>query len=1238
MDLSASKKRSTLAIGGLLALTLCTGRIQAAGNVLQTYNTASPAVAITSVSVSCNTQTGTGAIQTFIVKALTAPATGHTITVTFTPPGGGLVVVAPSPAVITSTNTPLTYTVNTAPGCVANATNVKTIQFQAQVDAGSAAADVSLTVNDTVTVATASGLNAAPVTISCARSAGPTFVPGPAQNVSVTTGATGGIPFTVAAGYSAWLTLSSTSGGTAGVTPVIFTAVATSGCSALALGTYTTTVHLVATGGGPDALVTVTLLVVPPSPLTVTPVPAAPGVSLSYVKGSGTQGTANVSVTSSVAGAFFTVNTASMPIWLTVNTTSGTATAPLALSTTSVADSLAPGTYTATVYFKVSGYGDLGVPITLLVTNKAPKLTVSSLTLPISWTLGSAPPTASITAYSSDTPIQYSITTGGTLAPIVASKSGLAYSFGSQIPVTFNPSLFATAQPGNVLTGTVTFNWGSPISTTVVTISITVVSPGATLTSISPATLPTGLPGQSFQISITGSGFVAGSDPNLRTRVGLLSGGAIVPDTNFSVFVQNPSNLVLTITIPNPADPNLPFAPGGVNGVVGGPVYIGLVNGLSTTPNGPAMFTIGAGPIIQGVTSASSFVEVTAPTLPTIAPYDMISIFGSNFCSAGVSTTNCGSSTLLSNAPDALTARFGTTLSNDPAGNTQRVISVSFYQHGTTTLIANAPLLFATNSQINAIVPAGVSGYVGSNAVDLVVNFGYGSGATLLSSSPFAVNIANTDPGIFTVGSDGQGAGAALNLAYNLIGSTNPAGMRTGAHTANDSDTIQLYVTGLGVPGSSADNTTTGGGAVPTDCIGTTSGTGNFMSTLQAATSVSPALTSIDGAVLQSSLLKTGRIVPCLTTNPVVKIGGVSGTVTYAGFVPDTVAGLYQINVKLPASTGVTLYPNYPLTTNPITTVTQPVQLPVHVTLGGNTSQNNVNIWVAPRLLMVGPAVDGNGQVDATVGTVYSGGGVTAYEGNGTYVYSISSGVLPSGLTLNTSTGAITGTPNAGTGGIYPVTISATDTATIPVTGTYPLTFNVAGALIMTMTGSSPFNSPAFGTVAPYTDTTITATGGTVPYTYAITTPSPVPAGMAISTTGVVTTSATTPAGVYNGIVVTATDSSSTPLTGTATFRINVPLQLTTVISPTPQTNGSGLVLYQVNAAGNTGAVTYTLQDVGASGATALHITGSTGAVDTGSAAAGTYTFTVTATDSGMAPGATAVATGITGTITVVVQ
>ncbi len=1205
MDLSVLKIHGARAFVALLALTVGAGAIQA--NLL---------TATTPVAVTCNTATGPGTVANIVVKPSPALTGSNTIVVSFAAPGAGLVVTAPALQTLSTTNQSagITYTVNTAAGCVGASTGATVFHFTA-----GGTTDFAVTVNDTVT-ATTSALVAAAVNISCTLNAG-TYTPGPAQTVSVTSAATGGTPFTVDTTLSndpAWLTLSPTTpAGTASATPVAFTVAAAAGCGTFLSGsTHTVSLHLL-NAPAPDKLILVTLQVVPPSPLTVTPVPAAPSISMSYTKASGVAAYSNVNVTSSVGGAFFTVNTATLPIWLTVDSISGTATKALRFSTTNVADSLAPGTYTATVYLKVSGYADLPVAITLLVTNKAPKLSVNSTSLPISWVIGTAPPTPTITVLSSDSPIQYSITTGGTLAPIVsaAQTSGLAYSFGTQVGVTFNPLIFASAQPGTVLTGTVTFTWGNPASTTVVTISLTVVSPGATLTGLTPASLPTAVSGTTFSVVLSGTGFVGGTDPTLKTKVGIVAGGVIVADTNLSVNVINPSNIILTVVVPVTADANLPFSPTGT----GGSVYLGLCNGTCTIPTGTATLTIGAGPLIQGVTSASSFVEVSAPTIPTVAPYDMLSIFGSNFCSSA--GTGCSSTQILSGGPDALTLRYPTTLSPDAPGATQRVLTVSFLVHGTSTLIATAPLLFGTNGQINVIVPGAVSGYVGSATVDIVVSFGYGTGATLLKSSAFPINVAATDPGVFTVGSDGQGSGAALNTAWSLITSTNPAGMRS---TGTDSDTIQLYVTGLGVPNSTADNTSTGTGTPITDCIAATSGAGNYMATLQSATAVSPSLTSIDGAVIQSALLNTGRLPPCLSTLPTVTVGGVAGTVAYAGFVADTVAGLYQINVQLPATTGSTLYPYYPSTSSPITTLTAPVQLPVQVTVGGQTSQGNVTVWVAPRLKVTGPT---GGALSATVGIPWTGT-VTATEGTPSYRYAVTSGVLPAGLVLIASTGVISGTPAANTAGTYAITVTASDSANIPVTGSYSFVITVAGGLYITTTGTSPYTTTVFGS-ASGTLTTVTATGGTFPYSYAITAPVTAPVGMTVSSSGgVVATSALTPAGKYNGVVVTATDVSSTPLTGSATFEIDVALNVTKG-SITTQTHGSGLTLVTVTATGGSGTIVYTLDPASVTAGLTVDASGN---VKTGTAVAGTYSVTVTATDSvTMAPGATGFGVGSIG-------
>jgi uncharacterized protein (TIGR03437 family) len=1245
MDLSVLKRRSVQSLGGLLALTACAGSMQAANNLLA-YTV--------SGAVTCNTATGPGSAQTILVKAApTLASTSNVITVTFTPPtAAGLVVTAPSAVVLNSANQAagITFTVNAVPGCVnvGAGTVANSVQFRS-VQAGTVvtlANDNVATVSTTLTTAAASGLVAAGVTVTCARdpnAGSPLYYPGPPQTVSVTSAATGGIPFTVDASSIAWLTAGTPSGASAGVAPVTFTVAPTGTCgSNPALGTSNAgSIHLISGGGGPDKLVAVTLQVIPLTPLVATPNPA----SLSYVKGSGTAGYAAVNITSAtVPSPFFAVDTSTLPIWLTVDLTTGTATVAgksIRFTSTSVADTLPPGTYSATVRIKVAFSADLSIPITLLVNNKAPKLSVSSTettTRNLTWAPGSSLPTPVITLLSSDSPIAYTATTAGTLKPAVsaAQQKGLAYSFGTQVGITFDPLIFAAAQPGSVLTGTVTFNWGTPTSTIVVTFNVTILSPGASVSGISPASIPTATSG-TFHVILTGTGFVGGTDLSLKTKVGIIVGGllpngvgTIVTDTNIAVTVINPSNIDLVITVPAGGDVNLPFDPT----KSGGSVMFGVCNpGGLTCNTAPASATvalnIGAGPIIQAVTSASTFLQVTPPAVPSMAPYDMISIFGANFCSSG--GTGCGNTTLIYGSPDANSLRFPLTLPGpELAGAANpRSLSVTFYAHNSTTLLGTAPLLFATTSQINALVPAALAGHTGVGAVDIVVNFGYGllSAATMLKSIPFPVTIVATDPGIFTVGADGQGDGAILAPNYSLVSATNPAGMRS---TGADSDYIQLYVTGLGVPDSTAANTaaTASVPPYPGDCISVAA----YYNALNAVTAPTTTWSDVDGAVIQSWLLKLNKLPPCIATAniPTVAVGGVAGTVTYAGFVADSIAGLYQINVTLPGTSGGTFVP---LTGPSVTKIVQPIQLPVQITSNGVTSQNGVTVWVTPRLKVVAPTyLEGPVGIAWSVDTAVNS--VVASEGfASTYHYALTSGVLPSGLVLGAADGTITGKPAANTAGTYTVTVTATDTAAIPVTGSVTFDIVIDGGLYMTLTAGSNV-AGVFGTASNLTPG-VTATGGASPYVYTITAPSPVPDGLLVNSSGRVGSSVQTPAGTYT-VTVTATDKSGT-LTGTATSDVVIGLKMafSPPVTTSIGTNPTG-ILTTVTATGNTDELTYTFDAAGLASNLAID---SSGNITIGTAIAGTYTIKVTATDAGSAPGAKSAtyATGTTTTITVIV-
>src|ERR1039458_6599102 len=113
---------------------------------------------------------------------------------------------------------------------------------------------------------------------------------------------------------------------------------------------------------------------------------------------------------------------------------------------------------------------------------------------------------------------------------------------------------------------------------------------------------------------------------------------------------------------------------------------------------------------------------------------------------------------------------------------------------------------------------------------------------------------------------------------------------------------------------------------------------------------------------------------------------------------------------------------------------------------------------------------------------------MTVSGGTGPFTFSVGTGTLPAGLTLNTSTGAITGIPTAA--GTF--TIKVTDANGVVATGTCPYTI-VAGPSL----ACSAVNSGEVGVA--FSSPALTVTGGTAPYTFAIP-PGTLPAGLTLNT------------------------------------------------------------------------------------------------------------------------------------------
>jgi hypothetical protein len=139
----------------------------------------------------------------------------------------------------------------------------------------------------------------------------------------------------------------------------------------------------------------------------------------------------------------------------------------------------------------------------------------------------------------------------------------------------------------------------------------------------------------------------------------------------------------------------------------------------------------------------------------------------------------------------------------------------------------------------------------------------------------------------------------------------------------------------------------------------------------------------------------------------------------------------------------------------------------------------------------------------ATVGTAYSATPVTASGGTTPYTFSASG--LPAGLSINAGSGTISGTPT--TAGTFTPSVTVTDAASASVTRSFTLTVNPAPVAPLAWVTAAGLPSGKVGTAY---STQVKVTGGTSPYTWALTGGS-LPAGLTWSASGQTATVSGTP-------------------------------------------------------------------------------------------------------------------------------
>ncbi len=188
----------------------------------------------------------------------------------------------------------------------------------------------------------------------------------------------------------------------------------------------------------------------------------------------------------------------------------------------------------------------------------------------------------------------------------------------------------------------------------------------------------------------------------------------------------------------------------------------------------------------------------------------------------------------------------------------------------------------------------------------------------------------------------------------------------------------------------------------------------------------------------------------------------------------------------------------------------------------------------SPFLLSRQLAITTTSLPSGVIGSAYTAT-LQSLGGTGAITWSLATGTLPAGLTLNATTGVITGTPTAA--GTSTLTVKATDSANPPASAAIALSIpiNAVASTLSISTASLPN-----GTVGVPYDQILTAAGGTSPYTWTIPTGS-LPAGLTLNaTTGEITgapTSTATPV-PSSTFTLAVKDSSATPLTAQKEFTL----------------------------------------------------------------------------------------------------
>jgi len=747
----------------------------------------------------------------------------------------------------------------------------------------------------------------------------------PAKTLTVTSTGSA-LPFQVAVSTTTtgvdWLTASPAGG----LTPATITVGVSAAGLSLQPGTYTGSIFLSPTIAGVPAVTVNVTLTVTNTPILI---PKPGSLVFNYQIGRIPPAIQTVDLTSSGVPVNFTaqVSTASGGNWLSISTTTGVT--PATLSVSANPAGMTAGIYSGSVTLTPVGGGNAQtLSVTFNVSNTA-LLNLSRGTLSFDFVLGStALKTAELALTSTGDPLNFTVTwtttSGGANWLAVTPPSGATPSNLTIIanpgglPVgTFNGSITVSATGANSQTipVTVTVTSGITISATPAELAFSQAQGGVVP---DPKTVSLTSTGGSVAFTATASTAFAGNwlsvtptsgNTNATLNVSV-NGAGLSPGiyngliTIVSTAASNsPQAVRVTFTVGQPQ--TIAVSPGSLSFdyQIGSAVPAAkklTVSSTGGTLNFSATAATGSGGSWLGVTPASGATGASGQGTDL-----SVSVSPSSLNAGAYAGTITISSTSASNSPQTVNVTLTVTAAPLPTPVIASVSNAASYVRGgvspgeivyiegtnigpptlTTpsgpivrfgTVLAEtrvlfdgvaAPLIYVSSTKTSAVVPYGVGGRVSTR-----VQVEYQG----VRSEAIEFRVVDSLPGIFALDASGRGPGAILNQNFSVNSNANPASR--GSY-------VMIYATGEGL--------------------------------------VSP-------SVADGSLTPGAEPFPRPLLSVSVTMGSRPAQVAYAGAAPGLVAGVLQLNVRVPddlAVAGVTA-------------------VPVLVTVGAASSQSNVTLAV----------------------------------------------------------------------------------------------------------------------------------------------------------------------------------------------------------------------------------------------------------------------------------------------------